>query len=68
MADGAIVSSDWEVYRQPEHGWGRIIAPDLRKYLRTLVHVREQYGYDEPYAKDWWHPYAMHGDRYDLEE
>lgn len=66
--DGAVVASDWEEYHKPEQGWGEVIAPTLQEYIRTLIQVREAYGYEEDQPSDWWHPYASHGDRYDLEE
>lgn len=65
--DGAVLASDWEDYHRPELGWGRIIAPTLPDYIRTLIHVREAYGYEEDQPADWWHPYASHGTRFDLE-
>lgn len=64
--DGTVVASDWEVYRRPEHGWRKRIAPTVEEYLRTLIKVREAYGEGDQ-ASDWWHPYAAHGTRYDLE-
>jgi len=67
-ANGAVLASDWEVHHQPEHGWGKIIAPTLHEYIRTLIHVREAYGYDDDCPSDWWRPYADFGTRYDLEQ
>ena len=39
----------------------------LYEYLRTLIAVREAYGYEEGHPSDWWYPYATHGTRYDRE-
>ena len=65
LASGAVVATDWEVYDQPEQGWGRVIAPDLPSYVNTLIDVREAHGGEHP--AEWWQPYATYGDRYDLE-
>jgi len=67
LASGAVVSSDWEVYRCPEQGWGRDIASSIPEYIKTLIHVREAFGYQDESPSDWWHPYAMYGDRHDLD-
>lgn len=66
--DGAVLATDWEDYHQPEHGWGKVIAPTLGEYIRTVIQVRDAYGYDEDQPADWWHPYAAHGTRFDLEQ
>lgn len=47
---------------------GSVIAPTLEEYIRTVVHVREAYGANEDQPADWWHPYASHGTRFDLEQ
>jgi len=67
IPDGCVVATDWEVYGNEQHGWRAVIAPDLAEYLRTLIVVREAYGYEEDYPCDWWSAYASHGTRYDLE-
>jgi hypothetical protein len=67
ISDGTVLATDWEDYRRPEHGWGSVIAPNLEDYIRILIHVRDAYGYDEEQSSDWWHPYASHGTRFDLE-
>ncbi|MGV3605997.1 MAG: hypothetical protein ACO1RA_06285 [Planctomycetaceae bacterium] len=66
--NGVVLATDWEVYRRPEHGWGKVIAPTLEEYIQTVVHVREAYGDNEDQPTDWWHPYASHGTRFDLEQ
>ena len=45
-----------------------VLPRTLRDYIRTLIHVREAYGYDEDRLEDWWHPYATHGARYNLDQ
>jgi len=67
IPDGSVVATDWEVYGQAQHSWRAVIAPDLYEYLRTLILVREAYGYDGDFPSDWWSPYASHGKRYDRE-
>jgi len=67
ILDGSVVATDWEVYGVARHGWRLAIAPDLYEYLRTLMLVREAYGYEEDYPSDWWAPYASYGKRYDQE-
>lgn len=46
------LATDWEVYGQAQHSWRAVIAPDLYEYLRTLILVREAYGYDANYPSD----------------
>jgi hypothetical protein len=29
IPDGRVVATDWEVYRQAQHGWRAVIAADL---------------------------------------
>jgi hypothetical protein len=67
LTNGSVVSSDWEDFRKPEHGWGEVIALTLQEFMLTLMQIRERYGYDEGHPADWWSPYASHGSRYDLE-
>ncbi len=68
ISDGSVVSTDWEAYQQPDQGWGKVIAPSLPDFLRALIQVREAYGNDDDQPADWWHPYSMHGTRFDLGE
>src|SRR5215470_4174068 len=56
IPDGSVVATDWEVYGQAQHSWRAVIAPDLHEYLRTLIAVRDAYGYEEDYPSDWWAP------------
>ena len=67
VTEGSVVATDWEVFESAQHGWGEVIASDLFEYIRTLIVVREAYGYDEGWPSDWWGPYASHGSRYDRE-
>jgi len=67
LQDGSVVSTDWECYGDDQDGWGTVIASDLYEYLRTLIVVREAYGYEEGHPSDWWSPYASHGTRFDRE-
>jgi hypothetical protein len=67
VAEGSVVATDWESYENVQHDWGKLIATDLFEYIRTLIEVREVYGYDEGWPSDWWSPYASHGSRYDRE-
>ena len=64
LVDGKVLATDWEIVGQVQHGWGKVIAGDLSKYVRTVIEVREAYG-DEGMPADWWRPYASHGNRYD---
>ena len=71
VSDGVVVSTDWECEGDVEGGaWLKPIAPSIPKYVATVIEVREAYGLDDSQdatPSDWWHPYASHGDRYDLE-
>lgn len=70
LADGTVVTSDLE--EQGTESWKAFVAPSLSVYLQTLIQVWE--AYDEKYgdeedaeASEWWHSYAAHGDRMDLD-
>jgi hypothetical protein len=56
IRDGSVVATDWECYGDVQDGWGAVIASDLYEYLRTLIAVREAYGYEEGHPSDWWSP------------
>lgn len=68
LSDGAIVSTDWEVEGDARNGWLRPIAENLSEYVQTIIKVQEAYG-DPPdgMPADWWGPYALYGNRYDLD-
>jgi hypothetical protein len=68
IPDGTVVATDWEVHGRPEQGWHKVIAKDLKEYIRTVIEVREAYGDGEESPSDWWHPYASRGTRLDLSE
>jgi hypothetical protein len=66
--DGSVLCTDWECFGdRSDDGWRREIAANLQEYVRTVIQVREAYGYEEEWPSDWWRPYASHGTRFDLE-